>query len=110
MSHDGPEREPDSRERAQLLREIARQLRSVDPADLTAAQLQELCDAIPTYSSRGESRPSAPPNVHDLPARPGPDATLRRLRLTFEAMAADADRAADEIDQRLDAAGRPSTE
>lgn len=108
MSDDGPAREPDTRVRAQLLREIARQLRSVDPADLTAAQLQELCDAIPTYSSRGMSSPISPPNVHRLPAGPGPDATLRRLRLTFEALAADADRAADDIDRRLDAGGLPS--
>ncbi len=104
MSDEGGEgrREPDTRERARLLREVARQFREVDPAELTAEQLEEICAAIPTAASRGEARPSRPVNVHALPVRPGPDATLRRLRLRFDAMAADAERAADDIDRRLD--------
>lgn len=97
---DGAEgrREPDTRERARMLREVARQFREVDPAELTADQLWELCEAMPSAATRGE--PSRPDNVHSLPIRPGPDATLRRLRLSFAAAAADAERAAD--DRRLD--------
>lgn len=104
MSGDGDEgrREPDTRERARLLREVARQFREVDPAELTADQLQELYKAMPSASTRGEPEPSRPANVHPLPIRPGPEATLRRLRLSFDAVAADAERAADAIDRRLD--------
>jgi hypothetical protein len=107
MSDDGYERqrEPDTRERAWLLREVARQFREVDPAELTADQLRELCEAMPSAATRGE--PSRPANVHSSPVRPGPDATLRRLRLSFAAVAADAERAADDIDRRLNAAGVP---
>jgi hypothetical protein len=100
--------EPDTRERARLLREVARQFRAVDPAELTAEQLEEICDAIPTAASRGEAHRSRPANVHALPVRLGPDAALRRLRLRFAAAAADADRAADDIDRRLDARGEPT--
>lgn len=98
---DEGQREPDTRERARLLREVARQFREVDPAELTADQLWELCEAMPSAATRGE--PTArPANVHSLPIRTGPDATLRRLRLSFAAAAADAERAADAIDRRLD--------
>lgn len=99
---DGAEgrREPDTRERARMLREVARLFREVDPAELTADQLWELCEAMPSAATRGE--PSRPANVHSLPVRHGPDATLRRLRLTFAAVADDAERAADDIDRRLD--------
>lgn len=102
MSDGGDEgqREPDTRERARLLREVARQFRAVDPAELTADQLWELCEAMPSAATRDE--PSRPANVHSLPIKPEPDATLRRLRLTFAAAAADAERAADAIDRRLD--------
>ncbi len=104
MSYGGDEgqREPDTRERARLLREVARQFREVDPAELTADQLWELCEAMPSAATRGEPEPSRPANVHSLPIRTGPDATLRRLRLSFAAAAADAERAADAIDRRLD--------
>lgn len=56
MSDDGGQRrgEPDTRERAQLLREVARQFRAVDPAELTAQQLALLCEVIPTAASRGQ--------------------------------------------------------
>src|SRR5690625_5160434 len=97
---DEGQREPDTRERARLLREVARQFRKVDPAELTADQLWELCEAMPSAATRGE--PTRPANVRSLPVRPGPDATLRRLRLSFAAAAADAERAADAIDRRLD--------
>lgn len=99
---DGAEgrREPDTRERARMLREVARLFREVDPAELTADQLWELCEAMPSAATRGE--PSRPANVPASSVRPGPDATLRRLRLTFAAVADDAERAADDIDRRLD--------
>ncbi|OBI29061.1 hypothetical protein [Mycolicibacter sinensis] len=102
MSDDG-RWEPDTRERAQLLREVARQFREVDPAELTADQLRELCEVMPSAATRGE--PSHPANVQSLPVRPGPDARLRRLRLSFAAVADDAERTADDIDRRLDARG-----
>ncbi len=104
MTDDEQERqEPDSRQRAQLLREVARHLRTTDPADLSGPQLQELYAAIPSGARRSEP----PANVYKLPIRPGPDTTLRRLRLSFQALAADAQHAADEIDRRLDEAGVP---
>ncbi|MEB3031749.1 hypothetical protein [[Mycobacterium] nativiensis] len=104
MTDDEQERqEPDSRQRAQLLREVACHLRTTDPADLSGSQLQELYAAFPSDAGCG----APPPNVYKLPIRPGPDTTVRRLRLSFQALAADAQRAADEIDRRLDEAGVP---
>lgn len=104
MTDDDPERgQTDSRHGAQVLRQVARLLRATDPADLTGPQLQELWDSIPHHARRGGS----PTNVRHLPVRLGPGTPLWRQRLSFETLAADIERAADEMDRRLAEAGSP---
>ncbi|MEB3023002.1 hypothetical protein K6T79_18325 [Mycolicibacter sp. MYC098] len=104
MTEGGRERQaPDSRERAQMLRAVAQELRTVDPAGLTGEELQELYDSLPREASRLQGQPR-PSNVRQLPIRPGPSAAVRRYRLTFESIAAEVERAADGIDRRLDEA------
>lgn len=104
MTDDDRERgQSDSRHGAQVLRQAGRLLRATDPAELTGRQLQELWDSIPGHALRGG--PSA--NVYRLPVRLGPDTPLWRQRLLFETLAADVERAGDEMDRRLDEAGIP---
>ena len=98
--------EPDSRDRARLLRTVAHQFRQVDTARMTGAQGYQLVEAL-RAAADGAPMPVRPENVHELPLRPGPDSSSRRANLALDAAADRAERAADEMDRRLDEAGVP---
>lgn len=51
--------EPDSRERSELLRELARCFRTVDPAELTVDELDEKLTGRRTRSTGGSTKPGA---------------------------------------------------
>ncbi|WP_343929754.1 hypothetical protein [Tsukamurella strandjordii] len=85
---------------------MAHQFRQVDTARMTGAQGYQLVEAL---KSAADGAPVAvrPENVHELPLRPGPDSSWRRANLALDAAADRAERAADEMDRRLDEAGVP---
>lgn len=103
----GGQTEPDSRERARILRTVAHRFRELDLEQMTGRQLAPLFEVI-NGLAEVSTRPSVEPeNVHQLPTGPGEDAIVRRARLALEAFAANAEKAADEMDRRLDEEGVP---